>query len=364
MKRSIFTLYILFSSSVLLAQGNYYNSLDSNRRCQNLKDALYTLINTGAASLTYEQAFNFMADYDIININGENFIWDVYSHNPNGAQPYTYKPGNKCNNETGGGSEGICWNREHIFPSSWFAAENPMYGDFHNLLPADGYVNNQRSSNPIGKVATANYTSRNGSKRGSSAVTGVSGIVFEPIDEYKGDIARILLYMSVRYADKFSTWSSTEFNRVKGTDKLSGYKKEYLDMLLQWHEQDPPSQKEKDRNNRVFARQGNRNPFVDFPQFAAYIWQTSEEECTAVGVKNYQQAVHSVYPNPASGEIFIDHTLVKGQNYFITDLSGKRIRQGILSQPSLSVADLNNGTYFLFVEENDQTSYSKFMIAR
>lgn len=364
MKRSILTFYILFSGTVLFAQGSYYNDLDTNRRCQNLKDALYTLVNTGAVSLTYEQAFNFMADYDIININGENFIWDIYSHNPDGTQPYTYKPGNKCNNESGGGSEGLCWNREHVFPSSWFGAGNPMYGDFHNLLPTDGYVNNQRSNNPIAKVAVANYTSRNGSKRGTSAIAGVSGVVFEPIDEYKGDIARILLYMSVRFADKFSSWSSPDFNRIKGSDKLMGYKQEYLNMLLQWHEQDPPSQKEKDRNNRVFARQANRNPFIDFPQLVTYVWKTNEDECTAVSTKKYQQAATTIYPNPANKEISVDYTLAKGQNYFITDLSGKKIRQGVLLQSSLSVAELNNGTYFLFIEENGQTSYSKFMIAR
>lgn len=363
MKRLLLTTYTLLSCTFLFAQGPYYNSLDSNKRCQDLKDLLYSLVNEKASTLPYDQAYNLMTSYDLINIDGQNYIWDIYSHNPNGAQPYTYKPGDKCTGENGGGEENMCWNREHVFPQSWFGGVvTPMHTDFHNLLPTDGYVNNTRNNHPLAKVNNATFTSRNGSKLGTSAITGVSGTVFEPIDEYKGDVARILLYMSVRYADKFSTWTNSDFSRVKGTDKLMGYKKEYLDMLIQWHEQDPPSQKEKDRNNRIFNQQDNRNPFVDFPQFVNYIWKT--EDCTAVGVKNYQQAVTNIYPNPATKEIFVDRTLVKGQNFFITDISGQRIRTGLMNSPSISVSELNNGTYFLFIENEGQTSYSKFIIAR
>lgn len=363
MKRLLLTTYITLSCSILFAQGNYYNSLDSNKRCQALKDALYLLTSTNAASFTYDRAFNFLGDVDRISIDGVSYIWDIYSFKSVGTQAYTYKPGDKCTNETGGGSEGICWNREHIFPQSWFGGVvTPMHTDFHNLLPADGYVNTMRSNNPHAKVNVATFTSKNGSKLGSSATTGVSGTVFEPLDEYKGDIARILLFMSVRYADKFSTWTNSDFGRVKGTDKLMGYKKEYLDMLIQWHEQDPPSPKEIGRNNEIQKLQDNRNPFVDFPQFVTYIWKT--ENCTAVGVKNYQQVATNIYPNPANKEIFVDHTLAKGQNFFITDISGQRIRTGFMNFPSISVSELNNGTYFLFIEESGQTSYSKFIIAR
>lgn len=365
MKNTLLILSIFLYSTFAFAQIPYYKDLDSNKRCQELKDELSKYLNKGTSILTYDQAYNFMTDYDLIKIGNETFIWDIYSYKPSGNQPYTYKPGNKCGGaggDSGYTKEGDCWNREHVFPASWFSNADTMYGDHINLLPTDGFVNNKRSNNPFGYVSTPSFTSQNGSKLGTGTIPTIVGNYFEPIDEFKGDVARILLYMSVRYQNQFKTWTNTDFARVKGLDPLKGFRDEYLQVLIAWHELDPPSQKEKDRNDKIFNRQGNRNPFVDFPQLVDYIWKTND--CKAVGIKNYTQNNINLYPNPTQNEISLGDNFAKGQKYYITDISGKNVSNGIFNQARISVANLENGTYFLFINENDRASFSKFIIAR
>jgi endonuclease I len=169
-----------------------------------------------------------------------------------------WNPGSKqCGNY---GKEGDCYNREHSIPKSWFNDKAPMINDFHHLVPTDGYVNNRRSNYPFGQVGSATYTSGNGSKLGSSNYTGISGTVFEPIDEYKGDFARMYFYMLTRYNSQVGGWSGGVFQ-----GEYPYLKTGYYNLYIQWAINDPVSQKEIDRNNAGYGYQGNRNPFVDCP---------------------------------------------------------------------------------------------------
>ena len=167
MKNTLLTLSIFLYSTFAFAQITYYKDLDSNKRCQELKDELFKHLNEGFTSRTYDEAFNFMKDFDKVKIGNEEFVWDIYSYNPNGSQYYTYKNNNSCGgtgSETGYSKESDCWNREHVMPASWFSNATPMYSDFFNLLPTDGFVNNKRSSFPFGYVSSPSWTSKNGSK--------------------------------------------------------------------------------------------------------------------------------------------------------------------------------------------------------
>ena len=126
----------------------------------------------------------------------------------------------------------------------------------------------------MGEVATASWTSMNGSQLGDSGSVGYNGVVFEPIDEYKGDIARIFFYMAVRYEAEIADWETLSSN---GDDALNGdafsvYEDWFRDQMLAWHAADPVSQVEIDRNNAIYAIQGNRNPFVDIPTLTNDIW--------------------------------------------------------------------------------------------
>ena len=172
--------------------------------------------------------------------------------------------------------EGDCYNREHSFPKSWFGGKvEPMNSDGHHLYATDGYVNAKRSNWPFGEVGSATYTSSNGSKVGSAASSlGYSGTVFEPIDEFKGDLARAYFYMATRYENEIANWegNSDNSNAVLNGTNTTVFEPWVLAMLKRWHANDPVDQKEIDRNNAVYNFQGNRNPYVDHPEFVNMVW--------------------------------------------------------------------------------------------
>lgn len=195
-------------------------------------------------------------------------VWDMYSDVPGGTPAYTYTfVVDQCGNY---GAEGDCYNREHSFPKSWFNDAPPMVTDLFQIYPTDGYVNGMRSNYPYGETNTATWTSTNGSKLGICSFTGYNGVIFEPIDEYKGDFARTYFYMVTCYLDRVSSWSSP----MLSGDNFSSWAKQ---ILLEWGIDDPVSDKETDRNEQVYNVQGNRNPFIDHPEWAWDIWGTPSE---------------------------------------------------------------------------------------
>ena len=199
-------------------------------------------------------------------------VWDMYSDIPGGNPPYEFNFGDdQCGNYSG---EGDCYNREHSFPKSWFNDASPMYSDLFQIVPTDGYVNGQRSNWPYGEVNNPSWTSQNGSKVGNNSTSGYSGTVFEPRDEYKGDFARIYFYMATRYENLIAGWENNSSNSDAALDGTSYpcYEDWYLDLLLDWHQNDPVSQKELDRNNEIYDIQDNRNPYVDHPEYVNMVW--------------------------------------------------------------------------------------------
>jgi hypothetical protein len=148
-----------------------------------------------------------------------------------------------------------------------------MVSDAHFITPTDGKVNGQRSNYPHGTVATATWTSLNGSKLGSSSVSGYSGTVFEPIDEFKGDIARMYFYFATRYETTVSGYAYPMFN---GTS-TQVFTTSFLNMLLAWNALDPVSPREIARNNAIYATQNNRNPYIDHPEYVQQVWNPTAD---------------------------------------------------------------------------------------
>lgn len=253
--------------------GTYYQSAEGLSG-YTLKTALHDIIK-GHSNQGYGAIWSFYEQNELDTYyENDGTILDIYSEAPNGSDPFNFtKVVDQCGSYSG---EAGCYNREHSFPKSWFGGKiEPMNSDVHHIFATDGYVNAQRSSYPYGEVGSASYTSSNGSKVGSAASgLGYSGTVFEPIDEFKGDLARAYFYMATRYEDVISGWES---NSSYGNAVLNGtsnqvFESWFLAMLKQWHNQDPVSQKEIDRNNAAELHQANRNPFVDHPNFVADIW--------------------------------------------------------------------------------------------
>ena len=271
----------VFINLTLAAQipAHYYDSA-AGKGCAALKSALKKIVTTGHIPQPYDNLYD---QYKISDVKPREtgsgsvtVIWDIYSDVPNGRDPYNYDPSkDKCGNYN---SEGDCFNREHTVPQSWFNSESTPGSDYLHIMPTDGYVNGKRANYIYGEVAKADYTSENGSKEGSSAVAGINETVFEPIDEYKGDVARAFLYFVTRYQSSIPGWSSntTAFSK----DTFPSVNIFYLTMLLKWNAEDPVSQKEIDRNNAAYTYQKNRNPFIDHPEYVDLTWNGS---CPGLG---------------------------------------------------------------------------------
>ncbi|MNK44514.1 Extracellular ribonuclease precursor [compost metagenome] len=266
MKKNYFLL-LLFLTTIGFAQipSGYYSTATGTG--YTLKTQLYNIIkdhtNNGYAGLytTYQTS-------DVDNFyENDGTILDMYSENPSGTDPYTYTTGTtqRCGSYS---VEGDCYNREHIIPQSVFNEQSPMVADAHFITPTDGKVNGIRSNYPHGNVSSATYTSQNGSKLGSSAVSGYSGTVFEPINAFKGDIARMYFYFATRYENTVAGYSFPMFNGSSNQVFTTAF----LNMLLAWHAQDPVSAREITRNNAIYARQNNRNPYIDHPEYVNQIW--------------------------------------------------------------------------------------------
>lgn len=256
----LFLLAIFCLQPLLHAQPTGYYDPANGLSGADLKAALHNIIKDHTAkSYTYLwTAFKTTDD----KANGK--VWDMYSDVPNGTPAYEYIfGGDQCGSYN---SEGDCYNREHSFPSSWFNKRAPMYSDLFHLVPTDGWVNNKRGNLPFGETTSPSWTSSNGSKVGPCSVSGYSGTVFEPIDEYKGDFARSYFYMATRYLGEDGGWAGSPM--VKGAEPKAWA----LIMLGEWHTNDPVSQKEIDRNNAIYSIQNNRNPFIDHPEFVYQIW--------------------------------------------------------------------------------------------
>ncbi|MFQ6600029.1 endonuclease [Flavobacterium sp. C3NV] len=266
MKKNYFLLLLMFTA-VGFSQipSGYYNTATGTG--YTLKTQLYNIIK-GHTDNGYAGLYTTYQTSDVDNFyENDGTVLDMYSENPSGTDPYNYSTGStqRCGNYS---SEGDCYNREHIIPQSVFNEQSPMVADAHFITPTDGKVNGMRSNYPHGTVNTATYTSQNGSKLGSSAVSGYSGTVFEPVNAFKGDIARMYFYFATRYENTVAGYSYPMFDG--SSNKV--FTAAFLATLLAWNAQDPVSVREIARNNAIYARQNNRNPYIDHPEYVNQIW--------------------------------------------------------------------------------------------
>lgn len=269
--KKLSTLLLGFVFSTLLAQApaNYYSGT-SGLTGAALKSRLSQIISAGASDKGYDGLYTGYPTTDSDKYyENDGSVLDMYSENPTGNDPYTYRHGQKrCGNYS---VEGDCYNREHIIPQSLYNSRSPMVSDIHHVRPTDGKVNGMRSNYPFGKVSNPSFTSKNGTKVGPSASPGYGGTVCEPIDEFKGDIARMIFYFVTRYESQLSSFSS---GNLLGNSAYPGLQVWERDVLLAWAAQDPVSPSEITRNNAAYDFQKNRNPFIDHPEWVQQIWGT------------------------------------------------------------------------------------------
>ncbi|UII31137.1 endonuclease [Fulvivirga ulvae] len=344
--------------------GDYYNSA-SGLTGYTLKTALYNIIK-GHTAQGYSALWTFYNSSELDqSYEHDGTILDMYSENPNGNDPYNFtKSNDQCGTYSG---EGDCYNREHSFPRSWFGgAVEPMNSDVHHIFATDGYVNGKRSSYPYGEVGSASYTSSNGSKLGSSAAgLGYNGTVFEPIDEFKGDFARAAFYMATRYENVIGSW---ENNSSYGDAVLDGsgnkvFEDWALNMLMAWHNADPVSAKEVSRNEAAYTHQGNRNPFVDHPEWVGDIWGGGSSLARTAGTDD-EHAMSTTY---AGKHLLVNHGHVKPVNVTVFDAAGRQVIDYKCNSEKSPVTDIpvtlmSNSLYIIKVFTADKVMSQKLII--
>lgn len=248
----------------------YYNAMNGKQK-EALKAAAKTCVQTHK-KLNYTALPDYWQYFDVYPelYNGSKRWWEMYSNNV-----FLIRSGQS-------GTSSFSANRmqrEHSIPKSWWKKNGdveytPAYTDLWNLYPSDGPANQAKLNYPFGICKSTTFD--NGVSKVGPAQTGYgggSGIVFEPGDEYKGDFARSIFYMAVVYDDL--PWVYNYMFTTQEYPTLRGWA---IDMLLDWSRRDPVDEKEITRNSGVENAQGNRNPFIDFPELAEYIWGTRMNE--------------------------------------------------------------------------------------
>lgn len=258
----------------------YYDDMDG-MRMEQLKEAAKHCVENHT-KLNYSDLPNYWIVSDVYPelYDGELRFWDMYSDNV-----YLIHDG-----ETGKTAfSRNSMQREHSVPKSWWKNSSsnveytPCYSDMWNLFPSDGSANNAKSNYPFGIVATASFDNGVTKVGTPQAPTGGKAVkVFEPADRYKGDFARSIFYVATVYDgiewglgyDQYGNPCNTmiEKNTYPTLTQWA------IDMLLEWSRQDPVDDKETSRNDKVETCQGNRNPYVDFPELAEYVWGNKTQE--------------------------------------------------------------------------------------
>lgn len=256
----------------------YYQKAN-NKKAADLKTALYDIIHEHT-NIGYD---GLLAAYHESDKRADGYLRDWYSNATKfviggSAENHSYK------------KEGDGYNREHLVPQSWFGS-GQMKSDLVQVVPTDGYVNNRRSNMPLGENNGSTWKSANGySKVGASTVAGYSGQCFEPNDEVKGDIARVYFYVLACYQNLHPNWNGGSASQVFDGKTYPGLKDWALKMFLRWAKEDPVDDVERARNEVVYAKQKNRNPFVDYPSLCEYVWGDSVSYAFDVSLPHGQSA--------------------------------------------------------------------------
>lgn len=296
--------YYLMSCTEQNIPTGYYSSIDTTVSEEEFRENLHDVISNNYTAFTYDQAWeiDYYADADPYNEGHIKCLYtdqvvDNLSHTSSGGRKY--------------------WNREHTWPKTHGFNDSKCspYSDCHHLRAAESAINIAKSNNDFGEIDTdSEYKESYGNK--------YAGGVFEPKDEVKGDVARMLLYMMIRYGEYDDTLMSYK-EKVDGVDVTKTEKVNLslvdgisttsnsngngslanLSTILKWHYQDPVSTREIYQNNVVYMFQKNRNPFIDHPEYVEYAF---------AGSKGYE--------NPTPSDRVEPDTQIRTEEYAIESL--------------------------------------------
>ena len=311
---------------------------------EELKEALYQIISN---HLVFPYTSSATDTWDIIQQSDQ----DPTEHNnmilvyTGRSQDKGYRDGsgNYSQYENGNGSQSNSWNREHVWPKSHgFPDEDDnAYTDVHNLKPCDRSVNSSRGTKDF---------DFGGNQHNEASDCNTDSDSWEPPDYVKGDIARILFYMVIRYDPGFDHNNNTfdlelvDYTTPNNNDPILGK----LSSLIQWHNDDPVDDFETNRNEIIFGFQENRNPFIDHPNLVNYLWGDNYGVVwnENLGNSDYEINDMKIFPNPSSGIINFGIDMTEEKIEIFT-IMGEKVLDYLVNDSNRLELNLQSGIYIL-----------------
>jgi endonuclease I len=353
----ILLITLLLSFSTFSQPLNYYANISASASGIQLKQQLSNLITTThTTNLSYSPGIWNLLEVADRDIEDTTKVLLIYGFNDADGVTKNDRTRLISLRQTGSSIIGF-WNREHTFAQS---LGTPALGttfagaDGHHLRAADGQMNTTRNNRP--------YTYG----KGTSKTVGSNN--FYPGDEWKGDVARMMMYMYLRYGDQCLPGNV-------GVGKPVANDPAMIDLFLDWNAEDPVSQFEDNRNTYLgnvssFYGQGNRNPFIDNPYLATLIWGGTKAENRWPGIFlsttdfNMLSSV-IVYPNPTKNNRIDIQTDTIVDEISLTNVNGqliKHLKKPKLQNNTYSLENLTNGFYFLKLTANNQSITKKVIV--
>lgn len=346
MNKLLLLFFLVITGTVFCQVPPYYDPVDLGLTGMALRDELGDHVtSTHTDPTSYSEVWEVLKLSDLDPENASNVLL-MYGYNDDDGSVINDRTRDK---DANGGSPGE-WNREHVFPKSLAEPELGTSGagaDPHNLRASDVQMNGDRGNKQYAD-ATGN--------------AGTVGSYWYPGDEWKGDAARIIMYMYIRYENRCKP-NAVAIGSTNAVDP------QMVNILLEWNAEDPVSEHEDDRNNAIYSAIGNRNPFIDNPYFATLIWGGTVAEdrwgnlslSTTLGSTSFM-----LYPNPVENGLLHITGLKENSELYLQTIDGQQVsiiqRQWLNNQLQLNVTHLPNGIYLLIVQNDAAIETRKVII--
>ncbi len=348
MKLKVFFISLICSLSYSQIP-EYYQGIDFTQSGEDLKNQLATLITTThTTELVYTSGSSGLLDtwtvlkQSDLSLSISDHVLLLYGWDDTSStvsEHYSRHVDESCHTSSCNGK----WVREHTFPRSLGTPNLGSEGagsDAHNLRAIDSQRNNSRGNKLFGDAPP------------SIPSHPIYTNTWYPGDEWIGDVARIILYMYLRYPTQCAPTSvatgSTDFSPLG----------DIPDILLTWNAQDPPSDFEIHRNNIIASHQGNRNPFIDNPILATLIWNGPEalDSWDLLSTTTTNPVEFKLYPTVTTGLVYIENSTAEENQIIIFNAQGQLLSQEVL-QSQIDLSGFSNGMYFIkvFNPSNSQT---------
>ena len=344
MRKSKLTILFFLSVLNVFSQipAGYYNSAEGLTG-DALKTELYNIIK-GHVEYTYTSTntdvWDILKESDRDPSNPDNVILFYTGWSVNAAQEY---------------NSGSGWNREHVWAKSRgdFGTNRGPGTDCHHLRPCDISVNSARNNRWFDKCTTPYLDS--GVETG--CFTSYTEWVWQPRDEVKGDVARMIFYMATRYEGENGEPDLVVIDFLPSDDGTKEPIHAKLSVVLEWSREDPVDDFERNRNDVVYGYQHNRNPFIDHPEYVNLIWGSA----TGINEDSKISSEVKIYPNPAESIVNIENP--NGYRIDIYSVEGVKVITSVDSH--ILLEGINQGAYIVKITDTkNRKSGSKKLIVR